>query len=129
MSDRAFTLLLALGPLMGTGILGFFGRAISKKIDGWDLSIQRNTEALTGLSTRLEQTNSKVDAVEREYIRTMAEVQMKLRKVEGDIETLGERSHGVVNALMTLWGMAKHQGWKMPTEQPEMPTRLRKRDH
>lgn len=90
--------------------------------------VRKNTLVWASLNVKLELVAAKVETVEKETLKTMTEIQSQLRKHDGDIDTLGERSHGSINALITLWGMASQNGWKMPTEYPEMPTRLKKRD-
>ncbi len=143
MSDRDFQIFLALGPLLGMALLGFFARAIGRKIDGWDKSIQQNTEALTCLrenlvetksqvavqGTKIEATNNRFDSVERDIQRAILELRTVQARNNDDIEVLGDRTHGLTNAVLTLWGMAKHEGWKMPTEQPEITSRIRVKSH
>lgn len=90
--------------------------------------VRKNTLVWASLNVKLELMSAKVETVERETLKTMAEIQSQLRKHDGDIDTLGERSHGAVNALITLWGVATHNGWQMPTDYPEMPSRFKKRD-
>jgi len=99
---------------------------LRKTIGSLEMEIKRNTDVQSAMITQVAIIATKVEAVEREFIRSFSEAQAKLRELEDEARYVGERCHAIVNALSAVYNTARMKSWPLP--ELELPQRARRRD-